>query len=407
MDAAHDIDQRFVRHPDAGCRMKNLILDEALRLHSLELSVIPIGRKKKPALRAWKRFQNIAADENQIRDWFAGRDDLGLAIVMGFASGHLVVRDFDDTHSYDQWKKANPRLAKVLPTVRTGRGFHVYARIRECRSVTFDDGELRAIGNYVVAPPSVHSSGRHYRWVQCFGNLADVPILTLEDSGFGREWGITEIAKARLKYNSNATDKTEIDSVQSVLSVAIKAELIATTLPVSVGTRRKRLFRLACRIRADPEWSKIPLRQLKPLVQDWHRQALPTIQTKSFDETWADFVEAFGNVDLSRCVDVPQEAMKRAAMKELPPEAGRYDSPLTRRLTALCAELSGVSSDGVFFLSCRKAAEVMGITDHKLIARIFKMLCADGVLNETEHGGPHTNRASRYRYLRGGDAAQH
>lgn len=54
--------------------------------------------------------------------------------------------------------------------------------------MTRKDGELRANKHYVVAPPSVHRSGKQYRWVRGFDTLADVPAITLEESGFGRDW---------------------------------------------------------------------------------------------------------------------------------------------------------------------------------------------------------------------------
>lgn len=364
------------------------------------LSVIPAGINKKPALKKWKSYQLTAADEREIQFWFDSRDDLGLAIILGPVSGNLAVRDFDIESAYCLWQKSNPKLAKKLPIVQTKRGFQVYARILGCTSKSFDDGEVRAIGSYVMAPPSLHPSGCRYRWVRSFDALEEIPVLTLEESGFGRSWQNATKAKTVCKRKAPATDRTDVDSVRSVLSVVTAADLIAQTLPSGVGTRRKCLFNLARRIRSTSNWCQRPIPELKSLVQAWHAQALPYISTKPFDETWADFVEAYGNVDLSRCGDTAMECLIRADSKQLPPEAMRYDSPLARRLVALCGELSRTSSDGVFYLSCRKAAAVLSVSDYKQVARLLKMLCADGVLTETEHGGPHSNRASRYRYNR-------
>ena len=56
-------------------------LTKALRLHRIGISVIPIGKEKKPAIKSWKALQSTLADEHQVGDWFHRRDDLGLAIA--------------------------------------------------------------------------------------------------------------------------------------------------------------------------------------------------------------------------------------------------------------------------------------------------------------------------------------
>ena len=93
----------------------------------------------------------------------------------------------------------------------------------------------------------------------------------------------------------------------------------------------------------------MPLHELKSLVRQWYEQALPNIRSKCFDETWTDFVEAYGNVDLARCGDAAAMAMKRADANDLPPKALQYESPLTRRPVALCTELARDAPDGIFF----------------------------------------------------------
>ena len=381
---------------------RNPVLDEALRLQSMGISVIPIGKAKKPALPKWKKFQSTPADDLQIRDWFDCRDDLGLGIILGPVSGNLAARDFDDRRSFRRWSKANSDLAEKLPMAQSSHGFHVYGRISGCSTNAFGDGELRAHGSYIVVPPSFHPDGRMYRWIRGFNTLDDVPFLTVEQSGFGREW-LKDSPKIRVKkanLRAITTDRTEIDSVVSVLSVEESTRLIEGTLPQRFGTRRKSLFKLARIIRSESKLGNIPLSELKPTIRLWHQRALPTIRTKDFDETWADFVDAHGNVDLSRCADRVVEAMKRALDRQLPQCAMEYECDVTRRLIGVCAELSRSAPEGIFFLSCRKGAAALGMTDFSLVSRLLKMLCVDKVLLETTHGGPETNLASRYLFLR-------
>lgn len=372
------------------------VLTEALRLQRIGLSVIPIiGGEKKPAVTKWQPFQTTLADEQQVRDWFDRRDDLGLAIILGPVSGNLNVRDFDIEGSYSAWATAYPSLARSLPTVATSRGRrHVYCRHPDVATITLGDGELRGARSYVVAPPSRHPSGCLYEWLVPLTSLDAVPMLTPEQSGFGRCWLASD------GEQSHDTDRTEVDLFDlclSVLSVSC-APLIQATLPHAFGNRRHRLFELARRVRVDPQLRDVPIRELRPLVEQWHRLALPFIRTKCLDESWCDFVEAFNNVDLSRCGDAAAMAMAAADAKELPPEALQYVTPVIQRLVALCAELGRGSSDGKFFLSCRKAASVLGTSDYKSVARWLQMLVADRLLFELVKGGPHTNKASRYEW---------
>ena len=368
------------------------VLTEALRLQRIGISVIPIGSNKRPAVPCWKPYQSRPADERQVHDWFASRDDLGLAIILGPVSGNLFARDFDIAGAYSAWESSYPSLARSLPAVATARGRHVYARHPDVATLKFNDGELRGARSYVVAPPSRHPSGCRYEWLVQLTSLNQVPLLTPKQSGFDRDWLASDGGQ------SHDTDRTEVDLFDlclSVLSVSC-APLIQATLPHAFGNRRHRLFELARRIRVDPQLQGVPIHELRPLVAEWHRLALPFIRTKPFDETWADFVEAYNNTDLARCGDAAAMAMKRADANDLPPDALRYVTPVIQRLVALCAELRRGSPDGDFFLSCRKAASVLGTSDYKSVARWLQMLVADRLLVEVSKGGPNTNKASRY-----------
>ena len=135
------------------------ILTAALEYLRRGLSVIPIaGKTKKPPRRfRWKKYQKTLPTEDDLRLWFDGRDDLGLAVILGAVSGGLVCRDFDTMESYDRWAADHPDLASLLPTVATARARHVYCRAPPAYHVFRDlgDGEFRgAIGHYCVLPPS-------------------------------------------------------------------------------------------------------------------------------------------------------------------------------------------------------------------------------------------------------------
>jgi len=148
-------------------------IDWALFYYQRGWSVIPVtsGNKKQPAV-PWTKYQSLRADESQLRRWFDpayGGQFTRIGIVLGPVSGRLAVRDFDIGERYDEWAERYPEYARVLPTVRTKRGAHVYLIVPADSSLTrtlkFVDGELRYKGGIVVVPPSLHSHGVFYEWI--------------------------------------------------------------------------------------------------------------------------------------------------------------------------------------------------------------------------------------------------
>jgi len=99
------------------------LLESAIDYARRGWSIIPTAGKRAKGL--WKPFQTLPADERTLRSLFASPGVTGLAVILGSASGGLVGRDWDDAEGYHRWAANFPELAKVLPTVRTSRGYHV------------------------------------------------------------------------------------------------------------------------------------------------------------------------------------------------------------------------------------------------------------------------------------------
>lgn len=137
------------------------------------IAVIPVAyRDKRPTLPSWREFQRRLPTLDEIRRWFASRLT-NMAIVTGWRG--LTVLDFDQRPVYELWRdwsrEAAPK-ARFSYTVETARGVHVYLFVDEpvptMKAGTID---IKATGGYVLAPPSIHPSGRPYRL------LSDAPIL--------------------------------------------------------------------------------------------------------------------------------------------------------------------------------------------------------------------------------------
>ena len=146
------------------------------------IAVIPIAyRDKRPRVPSWREFQNRLPTADELRRWFQSKFS-NVAIITGWRG--LVVLDFDQQPLYRLWHDwsitAAPQ-ARLSYTVQTSRGVHVYFYVDEpvqtMRAGTID---VKAGGGYVLAPPSIHPSGRAYRVInnnpiQRVPRLAAVP----------------------------------------------------------------------------------------------------------------------------------------------------------------------------------------------------------------------------------------
>lgn len=156
----------------------------ALYYRSLGWSVIPLKPGEKRPLVAWEEFERHAASEQQIRAWLKRWPDANIGVVTGAVSG-LVVLDVDPAHggvdSLSELEQRNARLPHTVAAETGGGGRHFYFRhpggvVRN--RVSFAPGlDLRGDGGYVVAPPSIHPSGRPYAWQPSTGPDLTVPAL--------------------------------------------------------------------------------------------------------------------------------------------------------------------------------------------------------------------------------------
>jgi hypothetical protein len=146
-------------------------LDAGLDYLRRRWSAIPIIAKSKRPMVPWTPFQEKAPTAEQLKGWFATRPDANIGIVTGAVSG-LVVLDIDVGHGgADSLAGLEAHYRKLPPTVEAetgGGGRHFYFRhpggmVRN-RAGIAPGIDLRGDGGMIVAPPSVHPSGRRYRW---------------------------------------------------------------------------------------------------------------------------------------------------------------------------------------------------------------------------------------------------
>ena len=145
------------------------------------ISVIPIrpDDRKRPALAAWKPYQERCATDDELARWFGQGADRGIAGVCGRVSGGLIIVDIDDAVLAERFLEANVGLRESTLCVRTGGGnLHVYLRApRAPPKFSLRRGpaplpiDVQGEGAYVVMPPSRHASGQRYAWLEGCGHL--------------------------------------------------------------------------------------------------------------------------------------------------------------------------------------------------------------------------------------------
>jgi hypothetical protein len=366
-------------------------------------AVIPtVG--KKPRF-AWKQYQTERPAKKLIEDWFGGRFDriTGVAVVAGPVSGGLTCRDCDCADAYRHWAAAHPDLAAALPTVRTARGYHVYFRSRVSRLVKLDDGELRGTG-YTLLPPSSHPSGADYHWTVPLPN-GPLPMLDPYTAGLANETqrtqeiGVGVIPPAPSMSHPSASSESYggFPPAPSASHDAVE-RAIQETLPAGPGRRHRAVFELARRLKALPPLADADPRSLRPIVQEWHRLALPVIRTKAFEETWLDFQVGWGKVMFPAGAGPLDLVWARALAEAPPPAAAAYGQDGVRRLVALCYQLQRHAGEGTWFLACRTAESLLGVP-YQTTSRWLRLLEFDGLLRRISTGSKAARRANEYRYV--------
>ena len=154
----------------------------ARKYAELGMPVFPLQPRGKAPATASGCLQ-ATTDTAVIGRWWDAAPDMNVAIATGGASGVFVV-DVDDEigeATIRELERANGALPSTVESL-TGRGRHIWFRLGEHDPVRNSAGkigpgvDIRGNGGYVVAPPSVHPTGRKYEWsVDSACDFAEAP----------------------------------------------------------------------------------------------------------------------------------------------------------------------------------------------------------------------------------------
>jgi putative DNA primase/helicase len=167
-------------------------------------------------------------------------------------SGGLVVLDFDGEgwrEAYEEFLKGFVRLSRTRAVETGGGKLHLWTRCadlpgnvtRLVRSFGNASVELRANNHYVLAPPSIHPSGKQYKFID-----PDLPIVELSRDELERivQWFQTQEPSRRKGAGRVSSPRNTTQYAPAATHYL--EEAIRQSRP---GNRNETGFRLACQLR--------------------------------------------------------------------------------------------------------------------------------------------------------------
>ena len=214
--------------------MGGILLDWALIYRDMGLCPVPLYRhddprdesgNKRPMLAGWQNLR--MPDDAALERWFCD-DRRNIGIVCGRVSGDLIVVDFDDMGAYFDWlAAADPPTTLTIDT--GGGGVHCYYRLagEAPGNHKLIGGDLRGQGGQVVAPPSMHLSGRRY-------NVRDESPIAIAD---------LEALKLPLLIRPPLRERA-----RQALAAGDTEPIVQTLAGAQAGDRNNTLLWCACRL---------------------------------------------------------------------------------------------------------------------------------------------------------------
>jgi replicative DNA helicase len=269
-----------------------------------------IMRHCKLSMVPWKDYQQRKSTIAEVEQWFTDNPEANIGIVTGKIS-NLVVFDLDS----DEAKEfaINQGGFPYAPEVETGKGFHLYMKhpgfdVRGSVNKSIDL-DVRGDGGYVVAPPSVHGSGRIYEWRE------DLSIFDLEPPEC-KPWMIEYLKNGG--NSTNVTEKTKIKADSTDQRHTSKSKPGEPTSPYAEilkngcleGSRNQTATKLTGHL------FKIGLaeNEIWELVKIWNQKNNPPLGTDELRRTFdsirkAEAAKKKKTIEIDDWLDTPKKAI--------------------------------------------------------------------------------------------------
>lgn len=232
------------------------IKNQALSLREMGWSVIPVDSNKKPLVK-WEEYQKRIASIDEIEAWFEQWPNANIGVVTGSIS-KLIVVDIDPRHG------GTNKLFKEFKTpcsITGGGGWHYYFtsdKMIKNRAGVLPGIDIRGEGGFVIAPPSMHSSGGAYQW-----------HISPKEASF------SEFPHWILHVTEKSQNKGDW---QDVLYGVSEGER---------NTSAARVIGKLLSVFSREDWEEFVI----PLVRDWNNQNNPPLSDKELESTYNSLVE--------------------------------------------------------------------------------------------------------------------
>jgi DNA-binding transcriptional regulator YhcF (GntR family) len=149
------------------------------------LSTIVALPWSKVPLVEWKAYQYDPPSTLEREAMFSLEDSLNIGVVCGAASKNLAVIDAESMRAFETQLRRCERAGIANTWIgETWRGGHILAQLPMAvkpKSFKHDGFEVRAQGQFVLMPPSVHPSGAVYRFINRPASIIRVASLDALD----------------------------------------------------------------------------------------------------------------------------------------------------------------------------------------------------------------------------------
>ncbi|NNC24222.1 hypothetical protein HKX42_10300 [Salinisphaera sp. USBA-960] len=166
-------------------------------------------------------------------------------------------------------------------------------------------------------------------------------------------------------------------------------------LPPETGKRNEYLYKLARHLKAC--YPERRAKDMLDIVQQWFEQAKPYIATQDFMESWSDFTRAWETIQFSEGEGIESLLVD----VESDPDVAGVPPVFTSHamfLAKVCRRLQNHSGDEPFYLSARKAGELLGIHWTNAARQLNGLVSVD-VLQLVEKGTKTSRKARTYWFL--------
>jgi hypothetical protein len=156
-------------------------------------------------------LKDATTSEAVIREWWEKWPDANIGILTGEPSG-LVVLDVDPAKGGEESLAALERtygpLPKTVETITGGGGRHLLfnhpgVRIKSSTGVLAPGLDIRADGGYIVAPPSLHLSGRLYT-LEAEHSLDEMALAPMPD------WLLSKLTEPQYRQGATTQESEKI-----------------------------------------------------------------------------------------------------------------------------------------------------------------------------------------------------